>query len=174
MRKNIEEQNFFARDAKEVANDLLGKFICCKDRNEKYLIVETEAYYYEEEFCYGHDKIKEDAKKLVSAPLFECPGTWCIYGGQLLLSVKDDKYSDNVLIKSVKDEGGKILGPDKMAQSLHLYKSKSDYCGCHGQYSLSNNSRIYLVNGQEISKIICAKRVNIKSDKELNFKINIE
>lgn len=170
MGKGIREQDFFNREADKVAKDLLGKSIWRKGKKEKYLIIETEAYFHDEDFCYGYGKTKDEAQKLTSAPLFERPGTWCIYGGQLLLSVKDDKSSDNVLVKRIRTEKGEILGPDGMAFVLNLYKSKTDYCGCHGQYSLSDDSFLCLEDGQEVTKVICTKRVNIKSDKELNFR----
>lgn len=170
MEKSIKQQDFFARKSEKVAIDLLGKFIYCKGDKEKYLICETEAYHHDEVFCYGHGKTKDAAKHLVCAPLFESPGTWCIYGGQLLLSVTDGGFSDNVLIKKVKSKSGEILGPNKLACRLHLYKSKSNYCGCHNQYSMSEDSALYLVDGKS-QKYTSSKRVNINDDKKLNFKI---
>ena len=173
MSKSIMEQGFFTRDAESVARDLLGKYVCCKE--DKYLIVETEAYYHDESFCYGAGMTKEHAegKKLITAALFDRPGTWCVYGGQLLLSVTDDERSDNVLIKSVKNEK-EPLGPDAMAKSLHLYKSKTDHCGCHGKYSLSKDAGLYLEDGEDVSApILASKRVNISDDKMLNFNIDV-
>lgn len=180
MRKSVKEADFFKRKAEDVACNLLGKYICCKGGKEKYMIIETEAYYHDEKYengkhiCYGANKTKAEAKRLVSAPLFELPGTWCIYGGQLLLSVTNDEFPDNVLIKKVKSEAGKILGPDLIAHNLHLYKKDRDYCGCHGQYSLSEASNLYLADGQEVSNIICSPRVRIADKRNLNFKMDGE
>ena len=178
MAKNANENDFFSRNAKAVASDLLGKYICSKD-GKKFRIVATEAYYYDEtdengkKICYGADKTKEEARKKsrVVAALFDRPGTWCIYGGQLLLSVTNDQISDNVLIKAVETENGESLGPDKMAQALHLYKRKPGYCNCHGQYSLDAGSNLYVIDGKAPSKISAVPRINIKSKKELRFVI---
>ncbi len=175
MSTSITEYDFFTRKAEDVAIDLLGKYICGNGGKEKYLIVATEAYYHDEKYedgkhiCYGADKTKDEAKHDVTAPLFEQPGTWCIYGGQLLLSVTDDEFPDNVLIKMVKNEAGELLGPDLIAHSLHLYKSKSDYCGCHGAFSLSKDSPLYLVDGQKVVNYRRYPRVNIADKNELNF-----
>ncbi len=174
MGKSITERDLFTRDAESVARDLLGKYVCYK--GNRYLIAATEVYYHDESFCYGAGMTKEYAKKnrRVAAALFERPGTWCVYGGQLLLSVTDDERPDNVLIKSVKNETGELLGPDAMAKELHLYKSNTDYCGCHGKYSLSKDAGLYIEDGEEASASIKAsKRVNISDDKELNFSIDI-
>lgn len=177
MGKSISDKNFFARDAKSVAQDLLGKYVCYKD-GKKYKIIETEAYYHDEVddnnkmICYGANKTKESAKRLVSAALFEKPGTWCIYGGQLLLSVTDNTYPDNVLIKRVENASKGELGQNDMALELHLYKSKDDYCFCHNRYSLDLNAPIYLMDGEDVQSIASCKRVNINNKKELRFKID--
>ena len=174
MSKSITEQDLFTRDAESVARDLLGKYV--RYIGDKYLIVATEAYYHDESFCYGAGMTKEYAKKnrRVAAALFERPGTWCVYGGQLLLSVTDDERPDNVLIKQVKNETGELLGPDAMARALHLYKSKTDHCGCHGKYSLSRDAGLYIEDGEEApAPILASKRVNIKDDKKLNFNIDV-
>lgn len=182
MGKEIKNREFFTRKAEEVACDLLGKFICYKNGKveTRYQIIETEAYYHDEKdndgklICYGADKTKDEAKSLVSAPLFEQPGTWCIYGGQLLLSVTNDEHPDNVLIKIIKDTEGKVYTPDEIARTLHLYKRETNYCNCHGQHSLDDNAHLYLTDGQITPRFICSKRVNINNDKKYNFKIDEE
>lgn len=182
MRKSVKEPDFFMGKAEDVACNLLGKYIYSKGGKERYMIVETEAYYHDEKYengkhiCYGADKTKAEAKakKLVTAPLFELPGTWGIYHGQLLLSVTDDIFPDNVLVKKVKNEAGEILGPDLYAKTLHLYKKDPDYCDCRSQYSLSEVSDLYLSDGQEVSNIICSPRVRIADKKNLNFKMDGE
>ncbi len=170
-------QIFFERDAAEVAKDLLGSIILyrCKDEVRRYRIIETEAYYHNEKdndgkaFCYGAGKTKDMACSDVSAPLFSTPGTWCVYGGQLLISVKDNVYSDNVLIKRIKDERGNTFGPDGIAKELHLYKTKPDYSDCHGKYSLCGCD-VTLAEAVMSPQYICDKRIGIKEDSKLNFK----
>lgn len=170
MSKKLNDKSFFTREAKEVAKDLLGKYICsnyCK----KFQIVATEAYYHEEtdevgkKICYGVKKTD------VTAALYDRPGTWCIYHGQLLLSVMSDQFPDNVLIKAVKGENGEILGPDKMAYALCLYKSKPGYCNCSGQHSLDTESDLYLTDGEKPVKVSSFPRINIKSKEQLRFVI---
>ncbi|WP_159438273.1 DNA-3-methyladenine glycosylase [Massiliimalia massiliensis] len=180
MKKTI-KQDFFIKDSVVVAQKLIGKFVCRKngETEERYQIIETEAYYHWEIYdngkyiCYGGGKTKEEAKKFVSAPLFDRPGTWCVYGGQLLLSVTDDKYSDNVLIKKIQDKNGKEYGPDKIAKTLHLYKSKPEYCQCHGKYSLCDDSPLYLVDGEKV-ETESKSRINVKDEKEYCFVIKRE
>lgn len=172
MGKSIKEPDFFTRTAEEVALDLLGKYICRKGGEEKYLIFETEAYYHYEEFCYGHSKSKAEAQKLACGPLFEEPGTWCVYGGQLLLSVTSDELPDNVLIKRLKDKDGNTLGPDKIAHCLHLYKSKPEHCGCSGQHSACENSPLSIADGEDAAICPPLKRINIKDEKKLRFVID--
>lgn len=182
MSKEIKDSNFFTREAKAVACDLLGKFICSRHDNveTKYQIIETEAYYHDETdydgklICYGANKTKSEAKRFVCAPLFAQPGTLCVYCGQLLLSVTNDEHPDNVLIKSIKDAQGKIYKPHGIAETLNLYKSKENYCNCHGQHSLDNNSHLYLKDGRTVSSFSCSKRVNIKNDQKYKFRIDGE
>lgn len=177
---SIKENDFFAREAKDVARGLLGKYICRKngDTEERFMITQTEAYYHDEIddngkwICYGAPKTKEQAKRLVSAALFDKPGTWCVYGGQLLLSVTNDEYPDNVLIKKIKDAEGTTYGPDGVAKTLHLYKSKPEYCGCHRQFSLADDAALYLADGQEVKERLPRERVNIKSDKKRKIRYN--
>ena len=169
-------QDFFKKDAATVAKNLLGATISFQfdNRIKKYTIISTEAYYHKEydnkgeKICYGAGKTKADAQNTVSAPLFSTPGTWCVYGGQLLLSVTDNVYSDNVLIKEIQDENGICFGPDGIAKELHLYKSKPDYCDCHGKFSLCGCS-LLLTDKIDTPSFTTEKRVNIDSIELLKF-----
>ena len=187
---SVEDVRFFDRNAKAVAIDLLGKYICYKngENEERFLIVETEAYNRDDQdknekhICYGakYDKEYATNKNLVCAPLFEKPGTWCIYGGQLLLSVNNDKVSDNVLIKRIREVGFEDekegLGPDKMACRLHLYKKCPYYRiekPISGSYSLSNDSVLQIVDGDVKINYSEDKRININSDDKLKFSLEL-
>lgn len=171
-------EKFFERDAAAVAKDLLGGTILYrgKDGAHRYWITETEAYYHDEQdkrgklICYGAGKSKSAAQSDVSAPLFAKPGTWCVYGGQLLLSVNDSVYSDNVLIKGIKDENGVTFKPDGIAQELHLYKTKPDYSDCHGKFSLCGCD-VTLVEISVSSKYTCKSRIGIEEESKLNFEL---
>lgn len=182
MEKRITNRKFFEGKAEEVARDLLGKFICCKNDEQEYQIIETEAYYHDEKdnngkyFCYGvKDDTGENSKTCATIPLFRTPGTWCIYGGQLLLSVTSSQFPDNVLIKRMKASDGKEYKTDEIAKILRLYQKdlKSNYWNFHGLDSLSDEAALYLMEGQEVQGKR-SERVNINNDKKYNFKIDGE
>ena len=166
------DEKFFRREADIVAKEILGSII-----NNKYVIVETEAYRYTDKakngkfICYGVNKESGDFSITdVTRPLFNKPGTWCIYGGQLLISVKSEKVADNILIKKIM-VGDEIYGPDKIAQELRLYKKYADFVNCSGCYSL--NCKNVKLQGGNIDNITPkkSKRIGIQSDEELNFSI---
>ena len=169
-------QDFFKSDPATVAKGLLGATISfqCGNRIKNYTITSTEAYYYDEydnkgkKICDWAEKTNAEAQNAVSAPLFSTPGTWCVYGGQLLLSVTDNVYPDNVLIKEIQDENGISFGPDGMAKELYLYKSKPNYCDCHGKFSLCGCS-LLLTDKIDTPSFNKDKRVNIDSNECLKF-----
>lgn len=102
---------------------LLGKTICRKLLDGEIVrlyITETEAYYYEDEACYGHDGKKTDA----NAPLFEQAGTCCIYGEMLLISCGIEGKSDNVLIRAAGNEHIYCRGPVIVYEELQLNKKE--------------------------------------------------
>ena len=174
-------QGFFEDDAAAVAKGLLGATLIFQSgsQTKKYTITSTEAYYHDEydnkgkKICYAAEKTKAEAQNAVSAPLFSTPGTWCVYGGQLLLSVTDNVYSDNVLIKEIQDETGARFGPDGIAKELHLYKSKPDYCDCHGKFSLCGCS-LLLSDKIDTPSFNTDERVNIDSNEQLKFNYSAE
>lgn len=109
-------------DPVEAAKWLLGKVICRKLPDGEIMrlyITETEAYYYEDEACYGHGGKKTDA----NAPLFEQAGTCCIYGEMLLISCGVEGKSDNVLIRAAGNENEYFSGPYHLYKGLGLDKS---------------------------------------------------
>lgn len=186
MKKRITNRDFFMEKAEVVARNLLGKFVCCKSNGKEYQITETEAYYYDEKdsngkfFCYGVKKdTGEKSKTGATIPLFRNPGTWCIFGGQLLLSVTSSEFPDNVLIKKIKALDSKVIyKPDGIAKTLRLYQTcpESNYWSFHGLDSLSEGAVLYLTEGQDIPdiKIKLNRRVNIKDCQKYNFSIDGE
>ena len=177
--KRITNRSFFEGPAEEVARNLLGKYIVCKDCGT-YQIIETEAYYHDEKdekgkyFCYGvKDDTGEAAKTYAADPLYKAPGTWCIYGGQLLLSATNCEVADNVLIKKIQSADGDIYTPDGMAKVLKLYQGdeNSNYCNFHGLDSLSEEAALYLAEKAEspIKAIACKKRIGIDNKENYNF-----
>lgn len=113
-------------DPVDAAKWLLGKVICRKLPDGEVVrlyITETEAYYYEDEACYGHDGKKTDA----NAPLFEQAGTCCIYGEMLLISCGEKGNPDNVLIRSAGNEQVYFNGPYKIYKGMQLNKDLSNH-----------------------------------------------
>lgn len=179
--KRITNREFFERKSEEVAYDLVGKYICYS--NEYYQIIETEAYYHNEKdingkhFCYGvKDYTDEYSKTYASIPLFRNPGTWCIYGGQLLLSVTNAKIPDNVLIKRMIALDGEEYTTDGIAKILLCYQKceGSNYWNFHGLDSLSDDAKLYLAEEETAPNfnIIPDKRVNINDGNLYNYKLN--
>ena len=180
--EKITDREFFERKAEKVARDLIGKFICCENDEQEYQIIETEAYYHDEKddngkyFCYGvKGDTGESSKTCATIPLFRNPGTWCIYGGQLLLSVTSSEFPDNVLIKRVKTPNGEIYTSDGIANVLRLYKKfeDSNYWDIHGLDSLSDEAVLYITKKENASHIAVndKKRVGISNEKKYNFYI---
>lgn len=111
-------------DPVEAAKWLLGKVICRKLPDGEVVrlnITETEAYYYEDEACYGHG----GKKTVATAPLFEQAGTCCIYGEMLLISCGIKGESDNVLIRAAGNKHTYCRGPIIVCDELRLEKIHS-------------------------------------------------
>lgn len=111
-------------DPVEAAKWLLGKVICRKLPNGEIVrlnITETEAYYYEDEACYGHGgKITKDNK-----PLFGKCGTGCAFGAMFLIVCGAEGRSDNVLIRTAGNEQVYFNGPYKIYDGLQLKNFRS-------------------------------------------------
>lgn len=111
-------------DPVDAAKWLLGKVICRKLPDGEVVrlnITETEAYYYEDEACYGHGgKITKDNK-----PLFGKCGTGCAFGTMFLIVCGAEGRSDNVLIRSAGNEQVYFNGPFKIYDGLQLKNFRS-------------------------------------------------
>jgi len=170
------EKNFFCKNASNVAKDLLAVVVFFSATSREYIIVETEAYHAEDKdrqgksICYG-----AKGPTQASAPLFKTPGTWCIYGGQLLLSVNSSNQADNVLIKAIIDENGEIITSDGIAKEFHLYQKddNSIYWQCHGSFSLCYESLKIIGKKQGNFNIKSKPRVRINDSSEENYYIDL-
>lgn len=106
MEKNIKEKDFFTRNAKEVAVDLLGKFICRRFEDGtvlRWCITETEAYENFESVTYKSE-------------MFRDTGKWCPYAGMLMINCGTDQGHDNVLIRALDC----VKGPCKVVDTLEI------------------------------------------------------
>lgn len=119
----ILKEDFFARDTKLVAKELLGKYLVNKDFSG--IIVETEAY----------DGLEDKASHAFrgrtkrTEVMFGQPGRWYIYlcyGMYYMLNVvtRESEYPAAVLIRGVKLDNGKFLnGPGKVTRYFKIDKS---------------------------------------------------
>lgn len=117
---------FFQRPAPIVAQELLGKFLIRRIKNNKkiaLMITETEAYSGPRDRA-SH-AFKKSAKK--SQVMFRNGGRWYVYfvyGCHWMLNIITDRdsYPSAVLIRGI----DKLNGPGKLTKSLKIDKSFND------------------------------------------------
>ncbi|MFW9927999.1 MAG: DNA-3-methyladenine glycosylase [Candidatus Thorarchaeota archaeon] len=168
-------QNFYFRDTKKVAIDLLGKYIVHKTSKDLLIgkIVETEAYLGElDPACHAY-QLKPSTKSR-GAIFFEPPGTIYVYitygihhcfnviakpsnklGGVLVRAI-EPIYGKNTMIKNRGGVNNQNItnGPGKLCQAM--------------QISLSNNNNpVY--NGN----LTIRKNIDVSSDNSPNYKKEI-
>ena len=115
MSKNLNDKSFFTREAKDVANDLLGKFICRRFEDgtvKRWCITETEAYDGKEEVTYDSD-------------IFCGTGKWCFYYGMLMINCKNENSHDNVLLRATDC----IKGPFNLGKELKIKEIMNEING---------------------------------------------
>ena len=158
-RKKIQNRDFFARPADEVAKDLLGKIICRKMGDEFIMrcrITETEAYFGEEPFCYGYG----DEKPQNKSAIFYSVGNVCHYADMLMISCLGDDRPDNVLIRSVDLHSG----PVKTVEALDITDDLN-------REDLTVSEVIWLEDDGAKVESNASERVHIPSDAKYNFKV---
>lgn len=120
MTKNKLKQNFYDKEATELAPQIVGKLLCVKTEDgtiKKLRITETECYFGEEDTaCHAH---KGKTKR--TAPLFERGGiayVYLCYGIHELFNVVTgaQNHPEAVLIRAV--EGAN--GPGKATKALGI------------------------------------------------------
>ena len=157
-------QNFFMRDAQEVARDLLGKEIVRKEKEEyRARIVETEAYFDEKDpasRARQNGKLREIMKGR--------PGTILVYGvhnNWLLNIVTGEKdKAEAVLIRAIEPLNFKARtkGPGLLTEALKIDKS-------FNAEKIGEN--IKFEQGKDNFKIESGKRIGVSEDldKDLRF-----
>jgi DNA-3-methyladenine glycosylase len=153
-------RNFFARDTRVVAKDLLGMELVRRTgaKTIRAMITETEAY----KGFVDRASHASRGKTLRNAPMFGPPGTIYIYlvhGLYYMLNIvtEREEYPAAVLIRGARLlDSGKILnGPGKLTRALKITKSLNNA-------NISTNKQLYL--GKRIikpDKIINARRVGV-------------
>ena len=122
MGRKTVEKDFYKQDAIQVARDLLGKTLCCRQDSgkvEEWIVTETEAYMTNDPMCYGV-RYGENENTKVS---FRCGGFAFIYAGMFMVTT-GDKNGDpqNVLIRAVSKPD--CNGPVKLMDKLQINKDK--------------------------------------------------
>ncbi len=176
LKDRILPQDFYARDAKEVAIDLLGKILVRRygRRFLKVKIVETEAYY-------GHDDPASRAYQgkitRISKVMYEEPGITLIYmvHGGWLMNIVTGKKGDAqaVLIRAGEPIGGIDLmkkfrkkdnlkdlttGPAKLTEALKITKEH------HMIKVFDYNSPVFVIEGESDFEVCSSGRIGVKRD----------
>ena len=118
-------KSFFARDALEVAPDLLGKLVVHRagDETLRLRITETEAYCGEEDTaCHAHR-----GRTRRTEPLYQSPGTiylYLCYGIHWMFNIVtgEEGCPQGVLIRAAKE----AVGPGRLTKALRL---TGELCG---------------------------------------------
>ena len=149
-------REFFERPAEIVAEQLLGKVICCRmdGQTTRYWIVETEAYGGEDDSaCYGVDAnghvIPHYTGK--ASPLFESGGTLCVFADMLLIACDREGTPANVLVRAAASAGQWIEGPVNVC----------DYLGISGDVSgkdISTCEELWIEEPEEIPACVKTQR----------------
>ena len=175
---HITDSNFFAIEATELAQKLLGKILVRKinGRIIKVKIVETEAYIGKiDRACHAHQENKSKWKADALHNRGGCAYVYLIYGMyycfNISSSVKGDPQgvliraaepldSNTIVVSSHNDNTKKIHyytnGPGKLCRALNIDISLN-------HTDLTTSDLIYLEDQSEIDKerIVITKRVNI-------------
>jgi len=176
MRKEILD---FTMPADKLAKALLGKIIChqiSKNEKRRFLITETEAYFGDEEICYGY-------KQNNSNKVFYSVGKWCAFADMLMISCKNEKSPENILIRrgvnidTFSEASGpcKLIDkdalniPNRYHNDVYVLESRGSTAESVGKIWIEDVGA--KVDDKDIAK---KRRVGIKpekSDKKLNFTI---
>jgi len=170
LRREKMNNNFFSRDAEQVARELLGK-ILVRNVNGKELkarIVETEAYYDEKDpasrACKNGDlreTMKMDAGTIL---VYGVHNNWLIN----FVTGKEGK-AEAVLLRAVEplNFSVKCNGPGLLTKALQINKE------LHKQSILDNDELFIIYEDKETFEIVESNRIGVKKDlkKKLRFYI---
>lgn len=130
------QESFYQRDTKKVAQDLLGKIVCFKNRKKQIIkgrIVETEAYLgIDDPACHTHKGRRTERVKSMYLPGGHAY-IYMIYGIHFCLNVvtKDEEHPEAVLIRALDPIRPLNLmpkGPGKLCSELGLSKKQDGLC----------------------------------------------
>lgn len=161
MSSRITDVSVFHQSADRLAQELLGKIICRKMKEDGFVmrcrIIETEAYFVgDEPFCYGGK-----SKNLRNIDtMFYSVGNLCAYADMLMISCTNENTSDNVLIRGVDC----YPCPTNVIEALDIES------GMNAELCASDT--VWLQDDGVQVEFIASKRVNIPDDALRNFKVS--
>jgi len=126
MQRKVLRQNFFNRDTKTVAKELLGKFLVRSIHGKQVaaMIIETEAY------DGPHDLASHASKGLAARTqvMFGHPGhfyVYLIYGMHEMLNIvtREHGYPGAVLIRGIATQTEKLHGPGKVTKFMKINRA---------------------------------------------------
>lgn len=165
------DRGFFERDAEQVARELLGKILLRKinDKESKARIVETEAYYGEEDpasrACKNGDLRETMKQKAGTILVYGVHNNWLIN----FVTGKKGK-AEAVLLRALEPLNfeAKTNGPGLLTKALKIDKS-------FHKKSIIDNNKIMIIDNDDSKEfeIIEAFRIGVKKDlpKRLRFYI---
>jgi len=190
--KNLERltREFFNRDTKQVANDLLGRFLVRETEEGKIIgkITEVEAYVGpNDKACHCYDYKKTERTKI----MYKIPGThyvYLIYGMYHCLNVVTEEegmpcavlirelypiegielMKKNRTVKIGKNYKNLVDGPGKLCMALKITKEKFN-----GKDSCHSDAKLYYTVGEPAQKDIIEtlKRIGIDYAEEDKHKL---
>jgi DNA-3-methyladenine glycosylase len=168
------KKGFFKKEAKIVAEGLLGKFLVRKINGKelKARIVETEAYYGPKDPA-SRARQNGDLKKTMEMK----PGTILVYGvhnNWLINFVNNDEgKAEAVLIRALEpiNFNENCSGPGLLTKALKIDKSfhKKNICDCSEIYLMENGDK-----AKGINKIIKSNRIGVKKDLDTPLRFYIK
>jgi len=182
----ILNKNFFERDAKIVAKELLGKYLVREIENKKLIckIVETEAYYGKEDPAsrayLGYPKYVVDMLygDVGLALIYMVHSNWLLnftahqknQAGAVLIRAVEPIKGIEIMLKNRKVKRIEELtnGPGKFTKALKIDKSLNGV-------KVYKKGELYVCEGKkERFEIESSKRVGVKNDLEENLRFYIK
>ena len=180
-------RSFYSRNTVDVARDLLGKYLVCKNNEQiiSGIIVETEAYRFSDDpashaFRGMTNRNKAMFGEVGRAYVYFTYGMYhCVnavarsknfQAGAVLIRAIEPKRGIEIMIKNrkKKDISNLTNGPAKLTQAMNISKK-------HYGVDLTKQTELYITDGIDRQKIFSGKRVGIKNgtEKLWNFKIKL-
>lgn len=157
--KKIRDISFFAQPADCLAKALIGKAVCRKTEDgtiNRFKITETEAYFGDEPFCFGH-RVENPQS---SDGMFYTVGKICYCRAFLRISCFAENAPDNVLIRGLDGDDRPVLVSERLSVTYRL-----------NQEYLTSSEIIWLEEDGTVAETVAASRKGIPDRRFLNFRL---